>query len=241
MNSKDKMNAVFNGVNLSHFPVVVPYPDLLHRDQWEKITKQPYWTYFEWLKMEPEEHCKEYERFMEMLPFDWITPCWASSREDRENMEIIESEDGTCLVKERGIIREIPKDLHHLTPPPQEERLVYTREDIEEKVEVISAETLISLGHLDYIEEAVKSIGDKCFITAVISDTFAWCYEYVGISNLFTLLYEEPELIHYLSEKLLEKVTEEIRALGKVGVDGIFIEECLNTSEILSPPFFINL
>jgi hypothetical protein len=102
MNSKDKMNAVFSGVNLSHFPVVVPYPDLLHRDQWEKITKQPYWTYFEWLKMEPKEHCKEYERFMEMLPFDWITPCWASSREDRENMEIIESEDGHLPGKRKG-------------------------------------------------------------------------------------------------------------------------------------------
>jgi uroporphyrinogen-III decarboxylase len=238
MNSKDKMNAVFSGAPLNHFPVVVPYTDLLHRDRWEEITKQPSWTYLEWLKMEPKEHCKEYERFLEILPFDWITPCWANSREDRESMEIIKNENGTYLVKEKGTVREIPEDLHHLTPPPQEERLVYSKEDIEEKVEVISAETLISLGHLDYIEEAVKSIGNSCFITAVVSDTFAECYEYVGISNLFTLLYEEPDLIHHLSEKLLEKVTEEIRALGKVGVDAIFIEECLNTSDMLSPAFF---
>ncbi len=239
MNSKDKMDAVFNGASLNHFPVVVPYTDLLHRERWEEITKQPYWTYFEWLKMEPKEHCKEYERFLEILPFDWITPCWAKSREDRENMEIIENEDGTYQIKERDLVTRIPEDLHYLTPPPQEERLVYTREDIEEKVEVVSAETLISLGHLDYIEEAVKSIGDRCFITAVVSDTFAWCYEYVGISNLFTLLYEEPDLIHCLSERLLEKVTGEIKALGRVGVDAIFIEECLNTTEILSPSFFL--
>ncbi len=239
MNSKEKMNAVFNGAKLDRFPVVVPYPDLLHRDRWEEITKQPSWTYFEWLKMEPKEHCKEYERFLEILPFDWITPCWANSREEREAMEIIKNENGTYQVKENGTVREIPEDLHHLTLPPQEDRVVFSKEDIEEKVEVVSAETLISLGHLDYIEEAVKSIGDKCFITAVVSDTFAECYEYVGISNLFTLLYEEPDLIHYLSEKILEKVTEEIRALGKVGVDAIFVEECLNTSDILSPAFFL--
>jgi uroporphyrinogen-III decarboxylase len=238
MNSKEKMNAVFSGASLDHFPVVVPYTDLLHRDRWEEITKQPYWTYIEWLKMEPKEHCKEYERFLEILPFDWITPCWADSREDREAMEIIKNGNGTYMIKEKGTVREIPEDLHHLTPPPQEERMVYSKEDIEEKVEVISAETLIALGHLDYIEEAVKNIGDSCFITAVVSDTFAECYEYVGISNLFTLLYEEPALIHRLSEKLLEKVTEEIRALGKVGVDAIFIEECLNTSDMLSPAFF---
>ncbi len=239
MNSKDKMNAVFSGASLDHFPVVVPYTDLLHRDRWEQITKQPYWTYFEWLKMEPEEHCKEYDRFLGILPFDWITPCWADSREDREAMEIIKNENGTYWIKEKGTVREIPEELHHFTPPPQEERLVYTKEDIEAKVEVIPAETLISLGHLDYIEEAVKSISDRCFITAVVSDTFAECYEYVGISNLFTLLYEEPDLIHCLSEKLLEKVTEEIRALGKVGVDAIFVEECLNTSDMLSPAFFL--
>lgn len=239
MNSKEKMNAVFNGASLDQFPVVVPYTDLLHRDRWEQITKQPYWTYFEWLKMEPKEHCKEYDRFLDILSFDWITPCWADSREDREAMEIIKNENGTYLIKEKGTVREIPEELHHFTPPPQEERLVYTKEDIEAKVEVIPAETLIALGHLDYIEEAVKSIGDKCFITAVVSDTFAECYEYVGISNLFTLLYEEPDLIHCLSEKLLEKVTEEIRALGKVGVDAIFVEECLNTSDMLSPAFFL--
>jgi hypothetical protein len=238
MNSKDKMNAVFNGAKLDSFPVVVPYTDLLHRDRWEEITKQPSWTYFEWLKMEPKEHCKEYERFLEILPFDWITPCWANPRQDRETMEIIKKDDGSYLVKEKGTVREIPDDLHHLTPPPREERVVYTKKDVDEQVEVISAETLASLGHLDYIEEAVKSIGDRCFITAVVSDTFAECYEYVGISNLFTLLYEEPELIHYLSEKLLAKVTEEIRALGKVGVDAIFVEECLNTSDMLSPAFF---
>jgi uroporphyrinogen-III decarboxylase len=239
MNSKDKMNAIFNGTKLDHFPVVVPYTDLLHRDRWEQITKQPSWTYFEWLKMEPKEHCKEYERFLEILPFDWITPWWANSREEREAMEIIKNENGTYQVKENGIVSEIPEDLHHLTPPPREERTVYTRKDVDEKVEVVSAETLVSRGHLDYIEEAVKSIGDRCFITAVVSDTFAECYEYVGISNLFTLLYEEPELIHYLSEKLLAKVTEEIRALGKAGVDAIFVEECLNTSDMLSPAFFL--
>ena len=195
MNSKEKMNAVFNGAKLDSFPVVVPYTDLLHRDRWEQITKQPYWTYFEWLKMEPKEHCKEYDRFLEILPFDWITPCWADSREDREAMEIIKNENGTYLIKEKGIVREIPEELHHFTPPPQEERMVYTKEDIEAKVEIIPAETLIALGHLDYIEEAVKSIGDKCFITAVVSDTFAECYEYVGISNLFTCI-QQPKHPH---------------------------------------------
>jgi len=239
MNSKEKMNAVFNGAKLDHFPVVIPYTDLLHRDRWEELTKKPYWTYYEWLKMEPKEHVKEYERFLKILPFDWITPSWAHSREERAKMEIIKNGDGTYLVKEGGLVKKIPEELHHLTPPPSEERVVYTREDIEEKVEVIPAENLISLGHLDFIEEAVKSMGDKCFITAVVSDTFAWCYDYVGISNLFILLYEEPELIHCLSEKLLEKVTEEIKALSIAGVDAIFIEECLNTSEILSPSFFL--
>ena len=50
MNAKDKMTAVFNGAILEHFPVVVPYTDLLHRDQWEIITGKPCWTYFEWQK-----------------------------------------------------------------------------------------------------------------------------------------------------------------------------------------------
>lgn len=238
MNAKEKMNAVFNGATLEHFPVVVPYTDLLHRDQWEKITGKPYWTYFEWQKMEPKEHCRAYEEFLELLPFNWITPSWAASREEREEMEIVEGENGFYLNKKSDALKEIPAELHHLTPPPPEERLVYTREDVEEKVEIIPAEMLISLGHLDYIEETVKGMGDRCFITAVVSDTFAWCYDYVGITNLFTLLYEETDLIHFLSEKLLEKVKEEIRALSMVGVDAIFIEECLNTSEILSPAFF---
>ena len=68
--------------------------------------------------------------------------------------------------------------------------------------------------------------------------TFWQCTGYVGETNLFSLLYDAPDLIAYLSEKLLARTIEQIRALALAGVDAVYIDDALTTCDMISVAFY---
>ena len=68
--------------------------------------------------------------------------------------------------------------------------------------------------------------------------TFWQCTGQVGETNLFALLHDEPELIEYLSARLLERTIEDIRALAAAGDDAIYIDDALTTCDLISPAFY---
>jgi len=225
--------------NEQRLPVVVPYTGLLFRDKWKEITGRPYSDYYRWTLTEPEEHVRVYQQFLKTLPFDWFSPFRAKAREKRGDYQVLEEDNKVYLLdKSRDSKDLVHNGSIHVVPPPNKTRKVYDKDDIKREVEIVSARELISRGELEYIKLAVEKYGGDKYLVSVIPGIFAECYEYVGIENLFILLYEEPDLIKHLSDRLLEQYLERIKALSQVGVDGIFIEECLNTEDLISRDFF---
>ena len=100
---------------------------------------------------------------------------------------------------------------------------------------VTPAEELLSSGMNDYLDAVIARFGEEEFIlSGGVIGTLYSCHAYVGLANLFPLLIEEPELIDYLSKKLLEQNIGVIRALAAAGGDAIYIDDATATSDMIS-------
>jgi uroporphyrinogen-III decarboxylase len=232
------MLATLEGRPADRLPVAVPCIFLLQCDHWCEITGQPAWTYYAWQIQDPAEHIKAYADFDQQLPFDILQPWTASNRERREALEIVH-QDGKHYFRDRrtGEMTLLNEDLPHSQGGPNQARRAFDRQDVNRLVVTEPAHKLLESGRYDFIQAARRAFPDKFIMNGVIG-TFYQCTWYVGETNLFSLLYDEPDLIHYLSQKILEKTIEDIRALAAAGDDAIYVDDALTTSDMISADFY---
>lgn len=237
MNSKERMYAAIEGKKLEHFPVIVPYVMLSNADHWVEVTGEPVWKFYEWALADPSIHAKEYRKFYDAMPFDHFQPWDPPSREDRNNIRVV-LKNGKAFYhdKRNDSLKPVPDSIHNAGSGggENETRLVFNSADAKEKIKVERAEDLVSKGMNDYLEAAMPSFADKFIINCGVVNTFYSCVYYVGMENFYCMLKEEPELIHEMSERLLEKNIERIRASAMAGGDAIYIDDATATCEMVS-------
>ena len=239
MTEKERVLGVLEGQLVDRFPVAVPYIFLLQCDHWCQITGQPAWTYYDWLIQEPAEHIKAYEDLDRQLPFDILQPLVAPSREQREALAVTHWDGKPCYRNRRtGELRPLNEDLAHRSPPANQIQHVFDRDDVRRLVQVRSAREILETGTLDYMQAASQAYGRHRFLMNGVVGTFWQCTAYVGQTNLFAMLYDAPDLISYLSQKLLEGTIEQIRALAAAGLDAIYIDDALATCDMISADFY---
>jgi len=243
LTSKELVYAAMAGKKLAHYPVHTAYIMLAHADHWQELTGLPPVEYYKWLIGDPAEHEPIYKLFAEKLPFDTFQPsCHYRSAEERENMEVVVKE---CKIyyhrKKEDTFHYMTDNIHEngLSGELVEERTVFTKDDVREKVIVQKSEDFIASGKNDFLDAAVKSVGkDKFIINGGICNTFYACSWYVGLTNLISLILEEGEFIHYLSNRILEQSIETIRAYSKAGGDAIYIDDAASTNDMISREHF---
>ena len=236
---RERVFNVLAGQPVDRFPVAVPYIMLLQEDQWCRLTGQPAWTFYEWLLQEPCDHVEVYTEFARQLPFDILQPAYGSGREWRASREVVER-DGKWYYRRRstGEMELLDLDLHHRHGGQNQERRVFDKSDVDRLVSATPAEKRIASGAYDFPLEAKKVLGDRKFFLNGVVGTFYQCTAYVGENNLFVMLYDQPDLIHYLSSKILEATIESIRALAASGHDAIYIDDALATCDMISVDFY---
>ena len=239
LTERQRIFNVLSGCPVDRFPVAVPYIMLLQEDQWCRLTGQPAWTFYEWLLQDPSDHVEVYRDLDRQLPFDILQPVMGSSAAWRRSREVVE-QDGRWYYRHRpsGDMELLDLDLHHRRGGQNQEWRVFDRADADRLVEVVLAEKQIASGSYDFAIEAKQALGDRKFIMNGVVGTFYMCTLYVGESNLFTMLYDQPDLIHYLSSKILEATIETIRALAAAGHDAIYIDDALTTCDMISVDFY---
>ena len=236
MTSKQGMLAALSGKTPQRVPVVIPYSYFMQCEHWTELTGKPPWTYYQWLHSTPEEHLEGYRILLSKLPFDWLEPVWAPSREEREAATFEERDGKHFEINTRtGDAWELNEDLPHRAGTANEERCVRDKRDVDELVNVTPAERSVSLGHGDYVTAAIEAFGKEKFIlNGGVTGTFWNCTWYLGMTNLFIAIREEAHLVEYLSNKLLEQTIEQIRALAARGGDGLFIDDATTTNDLIS-------
>ena len=238
MNNKERLHAALEGRPVDRAPVTVLYNQLYHLDHFAELTDRPQWEVYRWPYLEPEEHLALYRMMVERAPFEVLQPQIGPSRAERERVEFVVREGRPYRHnKLTGSLAPVEETRsHHATDyKANETRYVFDRADVNAQVRVIQAEAQLASGRYDFVQAAVQALGQEQFILSggVIGTVYS-CHAYVGLTNLYALLIEEPELIDYLCHKILEQNIEDIRALAATGGDAIYIDDAMTTCEMIS-------
>lgn len=237
MTSKERVHAALEGRPVDRTPATSLYNFLYHCDHFSELTGRPPWELWKWKYAEPTEHLKIYREIVQAAPFETLQPQPAPSREGRENIELIER-DGQLFLHHRKWDSLQPLRAvsgHAFDEVANQTQYIFDQQDVRERVQITKAEKLIAAGYNDYLAAAVGAFGEDHFIlSGGVTGTLWSCTSYVGQTNLFALLVEKPDLIEYLSRKLLEQAIETIRQLAAGGGDAIYIDDALATSDLIS-------
>jgi uroporphyrinogen decarboxylase len=124
---------------------------------------------------------------------------------------------------------------HAVDYSANETQYVFSKQDVADRVKVVKAEQMIATGVNDYIEAIVEDLGHDHFImSGGVTGTVWGCTEYVGQTNLLGMLVDNPDLVDYLSKRILDQTIETIRRLAAAGGDAIFIDDAMCTSDMIS-------
>ena len=239
MTGKERIHAALEGRPVDRMPAAVLYSQLYHLDHFEELTGLPPAQAIQWLHASPEDHLDTYKMMLEKAPFEILQPQGAPSRGARESIALIEK-DGELFMhdKKNATLTRVVADTvsgHATDYRASETQYVFDKRDVAEKVKFPTAEEIIASGANDYLEAVVASLGrDHFILSGGVVGMLYGCGEYVGQTNLFAMLIQQPDLVECLCERILERNIEVIRALAAAGGDAIYIDDATATSDMIS-------
>jgi len=232
--SRDKIFAAMTDGLKANFPVVIPYVDIFLRDHWDQVTDQLWWTIHAW---DISARLRVEEDLQRKLDLDWVPCGMCPSRDWRENHRVETLGDRVFLVdtlsgERKEIWREPISGTHS---PIDREPLIKSLEDMDKQVVVTKGGVLTQSGRLDHVRAIVERFGSEKFIFASVGTPF-WSAlsAYFGFRGIITNLFRKPRLVERVLEKITARTIGELRAYAKAGVDGIWMEECLSSADVIS-------
>jgi hypothetical protein len=111
-------------------------------------------------------------------------------------------------------------------------------EDVERLPPVSTAEELLAGGYLDEARRAVQAFGGERFVIASAAAPFWLANGYLTFEGLMTAVIENAEVLRLLLERLAREQVEGVRAAAAAGVDGIWVEDCYSSADLISPEHF---
>lgn len=224
--SRERVLAAFEGALVDRFPVTVLYWPLCQQDHFAEFAGRPQTALDEWLGAEPEDHLRLWRQMMNKTPFDIVEPQSAAPREERERPRHTPPRARADFDTRSGHARDYAAN---------QTQHVFDRADVDDRVMVVPAADIIASGVHDYLEALVAEVGETAFILSggVIGTVYS-CGNHVGQSNVFAMMVEQPDLLDYLSWRIVEQNIEQIRALAAAGGDAIFIDDATATSDMIS-------
>ena len=244
MTNKERVYAAFEGRSVDRCPVTSLYNFLYQQDHFADLTGLPQWRLHQWLAMPPEQHVDLYAHMYTQTPFELLQPQQgAPARAWRERQEFIEK-DGQPFRHDRETDEWVQLDStsvsgHATDYHANETRHVFSRADADARLSLSTSTEQLALGTNDYLDAIVRRFGqDEFIISGGVVNSFYSCSQHVGLSNLFSLVVEEPELIDYLCERILLQNLENIRRYAAAGGDAIYIDDACATSDMISPAMY---
>lgn len=240
MNNKQRIHAVLEGRPVDRWPVTSLYNFLYHLDHFSELSGLPQWKVHWWRAASPEEHAGVYAAIHASAPLELLQPQHdAPPRAWRERQEFV-IKDGRPFRHDRQT-----GDWEHLDEPTNsghatdyranETQFVFDKQDADTHIHIVKAERMLADGANDYIDAVLARFGREEFVVSGgVVGTLYSCHNYVGLTNLYAMLVEAPELIEHMSRRILEQNVEVIRRLAAAGGDAIYIDDAMTTNDMIS-------
>jgi len=239
MTHKERVHASLEGRPVDRFPVASLYHDLYRMDHFAELTGLPGWRLHEWLGTSPERYLELFSVMQDKTPFEIVQPHGCQTREWRARQEFFER-DGHAYRHDRRTDERVRLDVptlsgHATDYHANETRVVHDRRDVDARIRPCRVEELLAAGVNDFLDALVARYGEQEFIlSGGVVGTLFLCAPYVGLTNLYAMLIEEPDLVRYMTERMLEQNLVRIHVMAAAGGDAIFIDDAMVTSELIS-------
>lgn len=234
MTDKERVNNTLEGKPVDRMPVSVLYSNLYFQDHFVELTGRSPLELLRWLYSEPVEYLKVYKELIEKVPFEILEPHSSPPYKVRNNIEFIEKNGKVFSYrKKEGTFQPVKLSKGHaFESVSNEEQKVFDKEDVK-RIKIVKAEELIQ--NYDYARILIQELGSTHFIITTGLTGILWqCHHYLGQTKTLMMLVENPSLIDYLSNKLIEQLIEYIKAACSVGGDAIFIDDAMAYSDVIS-------
>lgn len=239
MTNKERVHATLEGKPVDRYPVTSIYNFLYQMDHFSELTGLPAWRRHQWVIDSPDNHAELFGQMQQQAPFEILQPRDAPSVESRKCKKIIEK-DTHWYLHDSSTDKTVQLDVstasgHSSDYHANEKRYIFEKKDVNSHILISKAEELLTEGINDYRDAIISKFGkDEFVLSGGVIGTFYSCHQYFGLTNLFPMLLDEPELIEYASRRILEKNIEKIRCIAKAGGDAIYIDDACTTCDLIS-------
>ena len=234
MTGREKIRAALSERGTQSVPVVICYSDLLMRDQWERITREPWWGMHD----QDVEAAVQVQRDLLAVTGEDLVPLWlGSSRADRERFRI----EGIDATRARRVDTVTGQAEALRRPPPggvakesygrQFEGAgvaITSREQVEELFPIdegASAEAWSADGRTERAAAVLAEFGTEKMPWTRLSSPFLPLLYTWGYEQLMMACAQTPELVEYSAARVTEDNLRRIAVWQAVGVELFWIQE----------------
>ena len=240
MTGREKILAAMSQQGTEHTPIVLCYPEIFMREQWENITRVPWWgMHSQTIEMAIEAH----RDLLAVTGEDRVRLWMSSPRHERERYRVegIDEKRALRVDTVTGQTEEL------LRPPPGgfvsqgdrgwlENRQYTSREQIDELLPIPPAETVESLaaaGRSDKPGRMLEEFCDEKMPWTQLPSPWDPLFKLWGYEGLMIACAERPELVAYACRRVVECTRNRIATWKAAGVELIWVEE--GSSDQISP------
>lgn len=208
---------------------------LYHQDHFAELSDREPWELHQWMSEEPQAYLETYRKIVARAPFDIMVPMGAFDR----HLEFVRREGQVFLHDRRDdSFRRIDDQRpgqHPLKYTANETQQVFSRDDVG-AIEVVTAEARLAAEDREgsHTRAVIREFGEQEFIADFMVGVLWGCQRYLGQTNMLRMLIEDPDLIRCLSDRIVEQYLEDIRFHCAVGYDGLFIDDAMAYSDVIS-------
>ena len=239
MTGREKIQAAFSKESTNEFPAVICYEDIYIRDHWQKLIKCPWWY---GIDTNINNQIMWHSEIISAIGQDWFYLPRGYTKEDRENINIIQKPDGIFRVDKRTgeerrlyepkIGGECYQDWNKSQTPATPEEIDYIFwDDIQDK-----PEDIIKAGRNDLPERLLNGVCAGLSPLVHVSSPLQDCVSIWGFEGFMLMLNDNPELIKYTCGLIISLMEKGILELKIRGAETVWIEECY--LDMISPGMF---
>ncbi len=123
-------------------------------------------------------------------------------------------------------------------PIGKREPLMKTLADVE-KIGITPYQRYLDLGMTDGIRRVRKLVGDGAYLAGTCAgQTMNSLVAYMGSEAALFALYDEPELVCAVMDRVTDNLIEQLKAFKEAGVDGIYFGDAWSSASVISPEQF---
>ncbi|NCO35446.1 MAG: hypothetical protein AUJ92_17725 [Armatimonadetes bacterium CG2_30_59_28] len=246
MTGREKIEAAMSSEGTKEFPAVVCYTGIFIRDHWDALTDCPWWYQF---SPDLDRQLEWRMDVIEKTGQDWFGLPAFMSHQEREDVRLDVRPDGVYRMSAgAGGEEKLERPRVAGWAPPSTVQSIHparpatTPNEIDRLIPAPvrrSREEFLAAGRTDLAARLLEKHGRTHYPTSSVASPLWHCYSVWGFEKMMTLVATRPDLVEYACQRNLAHCLQQLCEAAWLGVQGIWIEECL--TDMIAPDAFARL